>query len=269
MCRNGPAVCVCVYVCVYVCMRVCVMLRARQDTCALPADPVAFFRSVVDGATHLLTHSLTHSHVLLITHSRHIYSCNHSLNCSLPTYFFTHSLTHYPGACIYMTAICYYTIMELNLLRHIPTRFSLVTHYSDRAVPDMDPLQKGYGVVQTSHTLQKLYDTGHLLSVHAMNMHYTHWRSLTRPVWLHCVPIGMNLRFYLPYEVIMSFLDAIHRNVVTPPLSHTHTRPLLLAPFTAKRYARDRARALRELGVNIKKGLLRMTQRTFDNHTGK
>jgi hypothetical protein len=68
MCRNGPAVCVCVYVCVYVCMRVCVMLRARQDTCALPADPVAFFRSVVDGATHLLTHSLTHMFFLSLTH---------------------------------------------------------------------------------------------------------------------------------------------------------------------------------------------------------
>lgn len=42
-----------------------------------------------------------------------------------------------------MSSRCYYTIMKLDLLRHVPRRFSLVTHFNDIGTPDMDVAKKG------------------------------------------------------------------------------------------------------------------------------
>jgi len=187
--------------------------------------------------------------------------------CALPTDAVAFFKRVKDGACIYMTAVCYFTIMEMNLLQHVPGRFSVVTHYSDRAVPDMDPKQKAFGVVQTSPALQKLYDSGHLLSLHAMNMHYTGWHTpeVMKPPWLHCIPIGMPLRFYQPHSALLNIVESIRRNVIARPRSFwtdSH-RPLLLVPIVAKRYARDRAKAIRELGANVKRNTLKMTLKTF------
>lgn len=158
--------------------------------------------------------------------------------------------------------------MDLNLLQVIPHRFTVVTHYSDRAVPDMDTRQKHYGITQTTQQLDMLFRKGKLLSFHAMNMHYSNWMdpAVPRPTWLHCLPIGMRLRFYQPYDDLLDFLNSIKKNVIDRPSSfwNDSSRPLLLVPFTRKFYARDRAKALRELTVNVKKKILVMTQRVYD-----
>ena len=158
--------------------------------------------------------------------------------------------------------------MELKLLELIPHRFSIVTHYSDIAVPDMDKKQKFYGVTETTPVLQKLHDAGKLLAFHAMNMHYSNWThsAVSKPSWLHCIPIGMRLRFQQPQDVLNKFLSAIKRNVVERPRSHwsNHSRPLLLVPVARKAYARDRGKALNFLKMNVKSKRLKMKWIIYD-----
>ena len=80
---------------------------------------------------HFLSNSTVSFHFISIS----------SLLCS-----YTVLLWYATGACIYMTTRCYFTIMQLDLLRHVPHRFSLVTHFNDIASPDMDIKKKGTGL---------------------------------------------------------------------------------------------------------------------------
>jgi hypothetical protein len=125
-------------------------------------------------------------------------------------------------------------------------------------------------VTQTLPALQQLHAAGHLVGFHAMNLHYTGWQQpgVMKPSWLHCVPIGMRLRFY---GDLTGFRAAIRSNVVERPRSFwsDKSRPLLLVPFIPKHYARDRGRALRELGANVRKKVLTMTQQTYPNQNGE
>ena len=169
-----------------------------------------------------------------------------------------------------MTSKCYYTVMDLNLLRHIPHRFTIVSHFSDRAVPDMDKAKKLYGVKETSSQLEKLHDSGKLLAFHAMNLYYKDWIKRPKPTWLHCLPLGMRLRYWQPREELLGFLVAIKRNVVERPQSFwaDTKRPLLLVPIVPKKYAPDRHKALLQLTTNVKKNILNMTRKTYEKQTG-
>ena len=176
------------------------------------------------------------------------------------------------GSCIFMTSRCYYKVMEQNLLMQIPYRFSIITHYSDRAVPDMDKKQKFYGVTETTPVLQKLYEAGKLLAFHAMNMHYSNWShpAVTKPSWLHCIPIGMRSRFHQPLEARQGLLSAIKRHVVKTPRKFwtDRSRPLLLVPIVFRKYAPDRGKALKQLRNNARKKSLEMTERTYKEQVG-
>lgn len=167
--------------------------------------------------------------------------------------------------------------MKLQLLRFIPVprRFTLVTHFSDRAVPDPDPRHRFIdpAMAPTSPALQNLVDEGRLLAFHGLNLHWSQWsRSVSpvpRPAWLHCLPLGMNLRFWQSSARLQSLIDALRRNVLGHPGRwRDPTRPLLLVPVVARRYAKDRARALKELGANVKSKKLEMTRRTYVEQSG-
>ena len=106
-----------------------------------------------------------------------------------------------------------------------------------------------------------------------MNMHYTQWHKegVNRPSWLHCIPIGMPVRFYLSRKKVNGLIDAIRRNVVERPHAfwQDNRRPLLLVPIVHKSYAPDRAKALKELGTNVKKKTLEMTKKTYASPVGE
>lgn len=173
-----------------------------------------------------------------------------------------------------MTTLCYYDIMTHNYLEHIPHRFSLVTHSTDRAAPDMDLRQRTqmYGKKQTSRRLQEYYDKGKLLAVHSMNMHYSSWNKnmTTKPEWLHCIPIGLQSRFQRTHEIIKYFLGQMRTSSVERSRSDwdDSERPLLLAPFTPKIYARVRRAALKELRNNVLMGKLQMNDTVYQNPHG-
>lgn len=130
-----------------------------------------------------------------------------------------------------------------------------------------------YGRTETSPALHTLFDAGKLLSFHGMNLHYTNWHKpgIQRPSWLHCIPIGMRIRFFRHQGALSEFVDAIKRNVAERPEEFwtDETRPLLLVPIIRRRYAPDRSHALAELNRNVKNKKLVMTEKTFPNPVGK
>jgi hypothetical protein len=172
-----------------------------------------------------------------------------------------------------MTTKCYYTAMRLDYLKLVPSRFSLVIHFSDLAAPDMDTRQNGrmYGTTKTSPALQTLVDAGRLQAVHAMNMHFTNWQHKPRPSWLHCIPIGIRVRFPQPYSNIGDLVSAIQRNVVDCPRAFwsNSSRPLFLVSFTSKRYARIRAKARRMMYANVKAKALQWTDHVYHDQASE
>jgi hypothetical protein len=101
---------------------------------------------------------------------------------------------------------------------------------------------------QTLPRLTQLHKQGKLIAMHTNNLWWRSWKSVPRPSWLHCLPIGLETRRYRMGSNLTAYLEVIRDIISTPhpPATRQHKlkRPLLLVAITPKSYAPDRGKAL-------------------------
>jgi hypothetical protein len=100
---------------------------------------------------------------------------------------------------------------------------------------------------ETFPRLSRLHSQGKLIALHTQNLWWRSWKTSPRPNWLHCLPIGLEMRKYNHGSNLTVYLEVIREIVdfASTSLVRSHKkRPLLLVAFTPKPYAPDRGKAL-------------------------
>jgi hypothetical protein len=141
--------------------------------------------------------------------------------------------------------------------------YLLVTHNGDISSPDgqTDAPAIDMPMYIASDKLQKEYENGRLLALHAQNLW---WRKELspgglKPAYAHCLPIGIENRQWHIGKNHHFYLDAMKQFILSKELgkdgsspslsSDLDNRPLLLISFHAKQYNPDREKALRAMGI--------------------
>lgn len=155
------------------------------------------------------------------------------------------------GKCLYITSDCMGKVIN-EFLPTVRNKITLVVHNGDQSVPDgQTDKQLGLQTWKTLPTLQAAQENGNILAVHAQNLWWTDWRTIPRPSWLHCLPIGLENRGWSKGGNLVKYINMIREVVLGRPADyHLHSRPLLLVAFSPKRISPDRKTALDALALN-------------------
>lgn len=102
------------------------------------------------------------------------------------------------GQCIFVKSD-FFDHFAKQVIQRINATYIVVVHNGDLSAPDgqTDAPKTQLGKHYTSHILQKEYDDGRLIALHAQNLW---WRNITkspRPAYAHCLPIGCVIGFTL------------------------------------------------------------------------
>lgn len=198
------------------------------------------------------------------THCEHV--CDETNRCRM------HPEKVENGSCIFVKADFYQFFAE-GVSTRIPSTYTVVSHNGDLSTPDG---QTDAGRIQmskymTSHLLEEEYKRGRLLAHHGQNLW---WRNSTmgapRPVWAHCLPIGIENRQYAVGRNPQAYVDALRTHIIgRRPMTEEerNNRPLLLVAFYPKSRVPDRLKVLVALGAYSKDGKMPKVENPFYNLT--
>jgi hypothetical protein len=105
--------------------------------------------------------------------------------------------------------------------------------------------------------LSELHKQGKLLAVHAQNLWWGDNKNISRPSWLHCLPIGLENRRWPKGGNLEGYMSKIREVLLKRPPNYSSLnsdRPLLLVAFSKRPRVPDRGDALREIHSLVKPG---------------
>jgi hypothetical protein len=148
------------------------------------------------------------------------------------------------GECIFIKADMFEMFMT-HVAPRIAGKYVIVTHNGDLSTPDgqTDAPRIGMGKYEALPRLITEYKAGRLLAHHGQNLW---WRNVTigepRPEFLHCLPIGVEIRQYKVGSHPEVYTDTLQRFIDAPSqtMEQLSNRPLLLVAFYPKSRVPDR-----------------------------
>jgi len=162
------------------------------------------------------------------------------------------------GSCVFVkTDMFDFFVKEVS--NRIQGSYIIVSHNGDLSAPDGQDDAPRIGMPRyiTSDILSREYASGRLIAHHGQNLWWKKNISLPlemqgRPVYSHCLPIGVENRQYTIGRNVQVYIDALRRNIIhRPPITdeEMNNRPLLLVAFYPKSRVPDRQSVLHAIGA--------------------
>jgi hypothetical protein len=158
------------------------------------------------------------------------------------------------GQCVFVKAD-FFDFFGKNVLNRIPGKYIIVSHNGDLSAPDGQTDKPSIGLPRyvTSYILQREYEKGRLMALHAQNLWWINvTRGDSRPPWAHCLPIGFENRQYKIGRRIQLYANALREHIVNKRILTAEEReklPLLLVAFYPKSRVPDRHNVLQTIGA--------------------
>ena len=161
------------------------------------------------------------------------------------------------GSCVFIKSDLFDMFMT-HIAPQIKGTYVTVSHNGDLSTPDgqTDAPRIGMPKYEGMTRVMEQHRAGRLLAHHGQNLW---WRNSTveagsqpRPPFLHCLPIGMEIRQYKVGSKPEAYADALQAHIVDAPemsLEQLSLRPLLMIAFWPKSRVPDREKVLRYLGI--------------------
>lgn len=179
------------------------------------------------------------------------------------------------GSCVFVKTDMFDFFVK-EVVNRIPGSYIIVSHNGDMSAPDGqdDAPRIGMPKYITTDILSREYAAGRLIAHHGQNLWWKKNVSLPvelqgRPVYSHCLPIGVENRQYAIGRNVHIYVDALRRNIINKPAmteEQLNNRPLLLVAFYPKSRVPDRHNVLQTIGAIPPRGKPKPTS-TWYNET--
>jgi hypothetical protein len=162
------------------------------------------------------------------------------------------------GECVFVKTD-FFEFFAKDVTNRIPGRYVIISHNGDLSAPDgqSDAPRIGMPKYIASDILLKEYEKGRLIAHHGQNLWWTN-KTMPKPVYSHCLPIGFENRQYPIGKNVRVYADALKKLVVDRPVQSIEEqtkKPLLLVAFYPKSRVPDRSSVLSILKVYPPKGV--------------
>jgi hypothetical protein len=142
-----------------------------------------------------------------------------------------------------------------DVVNRVSGSYKIISHNGDLSAPDgqNDAPSTRMPHYITSNILQQEYEKGRLIAHHGQNLWWVNKSTSPRPVFSHCLPIGIENRQYPIGKNVNVYSNALKQYVLHEPhptLDYLNSLPLLLVAFYPKSRVPDRKNVLTKLFIS-------------------
>lgn len=173
------------------------------------------------------------------------YFCDESNACRIHPEAITN------GSCVFVKTD-FFEFFVRDVSHRLGGSYKIISHNGDLSAPDGqdDAPRIGMPKYVVSNIMAREHQAGRLIAHHGQNLWWVNKTVSDRPIFSHCLPIGLENRQYSIGKNLTVYIEALRQNIVlTSPLTSTQMDqlPILLVAFYPKSRVPDRKNVLTKL----------------------